>query len=250
MTGGCRYCVVMPTYNNAGTAAAVAGAVLSCGWPLIVVCDGCTDGTPETLEPLSGRICIVSYPDTRGKGHALMCGFRKAASLGYTHAVTIDADGQHDPHEIGDMAAFSRLRPRDIIVGSRCLRADNMPSGNTFANRFSNFWFTVHTLRRLPDTQSGFRVYPLYVPEKVRPLTSGYETELELLVRSAWSGIGTSPFPISVMYAEERVSHFRPGRDFLRISLLNTVLTFAALLYGYPSMLVHRMAGLAARRRK
>ena len=118
-----------------------------------------------------------------------------------------------------------------------------MPSGNTFANRFSNFWFHLQTGLRLPDTQTGFRVYPLLHLPCLKLLTYRYESELELLVFSAWRGVHIVPVPVSVSYPADRVSHFRPFRDFLRISLLNTVLCLLAIVYGYPRMLLNRMKG-------
>jgi hypothetical protein len=116
-----------------------------------------------------------------------------------------------------------------------------MPAGNSFANRFSNFWFALQTLRRLPDTQTGFRVYPLEDLPPLWILTSRYEAELTLLVFSAWKGISLVPVPVQVSYPEDRVTHFRPFWDFFRISVLNTVLCLLALIYGYPRMLLTRL---------
>lgn len=118
-----------------------------------------------------------------------------------------------------------------------------MPGGNTFANRFSNFWFRVQTGIDFPDTQSGFRLYPIQRMRKMHIYTHRYESELEMLVRAAWEGIPLRAIPIEVYYAPagERVTHFRPFRDFARISVLNTVFVFGALLYGYPKMLYRRL---------
>ena len=111
-----------------------------------------------------------------------------------------------------------------------------MPGGNTFANRFSNFWFTIQTGIRLPDTQTGFRLYPLKRLSGTRFVTSRYEAELELLVFAAWAGVELVSVPVRVFYPsqEERVTHFRPVADFARISVLNTVLCFLAVVYGWP----------------
>ena len=118
-----------------------------------------------------------------------------------------------------------------------------MPRQNTFANRISNFWFRLQTGIALPDTQSGFRLYNLSSLRLLGLITSRYEAELELLVRSAWRNIPIIPIPINVYYPpqEERVSFFRPGKDFTRISILNTFFCFAAILYGYPSMLLRKI---------
>lgn len=124
-----------------------------------------------------------------------------------------------------------------MLVGARNLNADGMPGKNTFANRFSNFWFRLETGVRLEDTQSGFRAYPL---DKISLgshfLTGGYEFELEMLVFTAWKGVPVKNIPVRVYYPPEgeRVSHFRPFRDFTKISILNTLLVLYCLLWRWP----------------
>ena len=140
-------------------------------------------------------------------------------------------------------AAKNANGSRILVVGSRNLKAEGMPEKNTFANNFSNFWFKVQTFKKLPDTQTGFRLYSLHNLPNLKILTRRYETELELLVFSAWRNVKLIPTQVRVYYPpkEERVSHFRPFADFTRISILNTFLCFAALLYGYPSMLIRSL---------
>jgi hypothetical protein len=129
-------------------------------------------------------------------------------------------------------------------VGSRLLRQQNMPNGNTFANKFSNFWFRLQTGINMPDTQSGFRLYPLNRISRISFITNRYEAELEFLVRSAWRGINVCDVPISVYYPppEKRISHFRPYRDFFRISVLNTIFTIIAFVYAYPVKLLSKLS--------
>ena len=229
-------CAVIPTYNNGGTVAAVVRGVLAQGLPVLVVDDGSVDGTEEALKGLD--IIVLRHQKNLGKGRALKTGLEEARRLGYRFALTIDADGQHDPADIPVLVAAAG--EKTLVVGSRNLTADGMPSGSTFANRFSNFWFTVQTGRKLPDTQTGFRIYPLEDLPSLKLLTSRYEAELTLLVFSAWRGVRMVPVPVKVYYPEDRVSHFRPFADFFRISLLNTVLCVVALVYGYPRMLLGR----------
>ena len=202
--------------------------------------------TPQTIEThgrasLHTNITIVTHPVNKGKGKALTTGFQAAMDKGFRYAITMDADGQHYASDLPAFVEALATHPDTLIVGSRQFDQPNMPQKNTFANRFSNFWFTVHTGKKIPDTQTGYRLYPIDKMGKMKLLSSRYETELALLVRSAWRGISIYPIPINVYYPpeEERVSHFRPGPDFLRISLLNTFFTFAAILYGYPAMLYH-----------
>ena len=236
MTDPRHICAVIPTYNNGGTVAEVVRRVLQQGLPVIVVDDGSTDGTQDALKGLD--IKILRHSQNRGKGIALRTGLEEARQLGYRQALTIDADGQHDPSDIPALVAAAA--PRTLVVGSRNIAAEGMSSGSTFANRFSNFWFTLQTAHKLPDTQTGFRIYPLDDLPSLKLLTARYEAELTLLVFSAWKGLKLVPVPVKVYYPEDRVSHFRPFADFFRISVLNTVLCVLALLYGYPRMLIGR----------
>ena len=237
------FCVLIPTYNNENTLAAVIDSVLELGSEVIVVNDGSTDRTNAILYSYKDKIKIISYATNRGKGFALKCGFDYAQQRGYKYVLTLDSDGQHFAEDIPLFIDMIEKHPGALLVGNRNLAQDNMPKKNSFANRFSNFWFALQTGKRLPDTQTGFRLYPLEKMGALRPFTSRYEAELEILVRCAWKGIKIVSIPIRVYYApkEERVSHFRPGVDFLRISLLNTLFTILALFYGYPAKLFRSM---------
>lgn len=157
--------------------------------------------------------------------------------MGYSYVVTIDSDGQHFPEDIPVLLA--QKGEKTLVVGSRSQMGAN--GGSSFANRFSNFWFRLFTGVRLPDTQTGFRLYPLKQLPSLAILSSRYEAELALLVFSAWKGLKLTPVAVRVAYPEDRVSHFRPGADFLRISLLNTVLLFISLLYGWPRTFLRRI---------
>lgn len=234
------YCTVIPTYNNARTVADIVRRTLAVCPQVIVVNDGSTDDTLVALEPLKDKIQLISYDRNRGKGHALRLGLKAARKAGYDYAATVDSDGQHSPEEIPSLAAAASGY-NTLVVGSRNIQADGMPAGNTFANRFSNFWFRVQTGISLPDTQTGFRLYPLHHLPCLGLLTARYESELELLVFSAWRGVKLVPVGISVSYPEDRVTHFRPFWDFFRISLLNTALCIIALFYGYPRMLITKL---------
>jgi glycosyltransferase involved in cell wall biosynthesis len=224
----------------------VIDAVLAYCHEVIVVNDGSTDRTAEILYLYKEKIKIVSYSINRGKGFALKCGFDYARERGFKYALTLDSDGQHYAEDIPLFVETIEKHPGALVIGNRNLVQENMPKKNTFANKFSNFWFTVQTGKKLPDTQTGFRLYPLEKMKSLRPFTSRYEAELEMLVRCAWRGIRIISIPVKVYYAPEgeRVSHFRPDVDFLRISLLNTLFTFLAVLYGYPRKLLREIVSL------
>lgn len=163
--------------------------------------------------------------------------------MGYAYAITLDADGQHYPEDISLLAEANIKHPGSIIVGARKLDNVIRSKGSKFANAFSNFWFCVQTLHYLPDTQTGYRLYPLHKLHGLSLLTSRYEAELELLVFSSWHGISINTTPVNVYYppAKERVSHFRPGADFARISVLNTVLCILAIVYALPLALLRML---------
>ncbi|MBO4446992.1 MAG: glycosyltransferase family 2 protein, partial [Bacteroidales bacterium] len=214
-----RICVIIPTYNNAGTLKQVLDGVLKYSNDVIVVNDGSTDGTAAILNKYAGSIDTLILPKNRGKGAALKAGFDLAVGQGYTSAVTIDADGQHLPSDLPAFFEAAEKNPGAMIVGTReDLAAENKSGGSTFANRFSNFWFTIQTFVRLKDTQCGYRLYPLKKISSIKFLTSRYEAELELLVFMAWRGARFVQLPVTVLYPEDRVSHFRPFADFARIS--------------------------------
>ena len=234
-----KVCTVMPTYNNGGTLRDMVERVLAYCSDVIVVNDGCTDNSDEILASFGNAITVVDYGKNRGKGYALKQGFKKAKALGFDYALTIDSDGQHFPEDIPLFVNALEKNKEALIVGSRNLNQENMPGGNTFANKFSNFWFKVQTGIDLPDTQTGFRLYPLQRLPKI--FSSRYEAELALLVFSAWRGKDLIPVKINVLYPEDRVTHFRPFWDFFRISVLNTVLCLVATVYGWPSRLIHKL---------
>lgn len=228
-------CVIIPTYNNAGTISDVISGVKKYITKIIVVDDGSTDETAKILNE-TDSIKVITFPENKGKGAAIRKGFRYALEEGYDYAITIDSDGQHFPEDIPDFLNTIEDNPGSLIIGSRNIQADGMPSKNTFANKFSNFWYWAETNQKLPDTQSGFRLYPIYSYQKSRFFTNRFEFEIEVLVRSAWSNIKVIPIPIQVHYAPEgeRVTHFRPLPDFTRISLLNTILVLITFLYIVP----------------
>lgn len=238
-----RYCIIIPTYNNCRTVADVVKRSLKVCTDVIVVDDGSTDNTAQTLSGLN--ISVLAHDTNQGKGQALKTGLSFARNKGFTHAITLDADGQHFPEDVPVLVEASEMVPEAIIVGCRNLTSENMPRKNTFANRFSNFWFRLQTAQRLDDTQSGFRIYPLGSLRGMRLITSRYEAELELLVYAAWNGTEVRGVPVRVLYQPdgERVSHFRPFLDFFRITVLNTLLCFGALFFGLPMALFRIIAG-------
>ncbi|WP_430813720.1 DUF2062 domain-containing protein [Carboxylicivirga sp. RSCT41] len=239
-----KCCVIIPTYNNMLTLLDVINDVKSYTSNIIVVNDGSTDDTEGILDKAEG-IEKAGYPVNRGKGFAIRTGFKRALELGFDYAITIDSDGQHYAK---DLPAFIReidQNPDTLLIGSRFMEGKEQPKSSGFANKFSNFWFGVETGLTLPDTQSGYRLYPIKALEKKKWFCSKYEFEIEVIVRAAWKGIEVKCIPIDVYYPspEERVTHFRPFKDFVRISVLNTILVTLALLIHRPRMILREFKG-------
>ena len=228
--------VIIPTYNNAGTLKDVLSRTLAQGLPIVVVDDGCTDGTRVILSGFKD-VTVIAHPKNQGKGAALKTAFRWALEKGYAYAVTIDSDGQHYPEDIPEL--LKAKGERTIVVGSRTTRGAN--AGGSFANRFSNFWFTAYTGIRLTDTQTGFRLYPLRDLPSLRVVGNRYEAELSLLLFSAWKGLRLVPVQVHVNYPKDRVTHFRPFQDFMRITLVNIIGLPLAIFYGWPRILLHKL---------
>jgi glycosyltransferase involved in cell wall biosynthesis len=230
-----KACVIIPTYNNAATIAAVISDVAAYSQDIIVVNDGSTDNTWQVLEQFPA-IQKTSYKKNAGKGFALRKGFEAAVANGYAYAITIDSDGQHYAKDLPEFLNRLESEKNSIIIGERNLNQSNVPGKSSFGNKFSSFWFMVETGIKMQDTQSGYRLYPLLPLRKIHFITRKYEFEIEVLVRAAWRGVTISSMPVSVYYppAAERVSHFRPLKDTVRISILNTILVLVAFLYIKP----------------
>lgn len=240
-------CAVIPTYQNAKTLLKVVANVHRVVDTVFVVDDGSNDGTATLLDKATGNERpekVLTHPKNCGKGAALKTGLTYARQQGFRYAVTVDADGQHRADDIPALLKAVEEEPDALAIGSRGLQHENMPAKSTFANRFSNFWFALQTLQRLPDTQSGLRIYPLRRLHGLRWMSARYEAELTLLVFSAWAGVKLLPVPVSVYYPprDQRVTHFRPGRDFTRISVLNTLLCFLMVVYGWPRIFCRQIA--------
>lgn len=234
LTNG-ELCVIIPTYNNAATLPSVIRDVAAYTNHIIVINDGSTDNTHEVLNEFS-FIKQISYSQNVGKGWAMRQGFSLAIQQGYKYAITIDSDGQHFASDLPAFVQKLEIDGPAIIMGARNMNQESVPGKSSFGNKFSNFWFRIETGINCPDTQTGYRLYPLFLMKKMKFFTRKYEFEIEALVRSAWKGIRVDWIPIRVYYApaEKRVSHFRPFKDFFRISILNTVLVLIAFLYIKP----------------
>jgi uncharacterized protein (DUF2062 family) len=213
--------VLIPTYNNAGTIQGVVDSVLVRCKDVLVVNDGSTDETAGLLANLG--VDVVTHPVNRGKGAALLTGFRRGEARGFTHALTFDADGQHHAEDIPRLLDEAENHPLDVILGARDMIRDGAPAANELAGRMSDFGIKVQTGLGIRDSQSGFRVYPLAVVNRLPLKARRFEFEIDVLIRACWAGARVRNMPIGVTYfpEEERITHFRPWRDTLRTLALH-----------------------------
>jgi len=237
-----KFCVIIPSYNNATKIEAVINEVLLQTNNVIVINDGATDNTAQLLAHYK-NIKVISYPQNKGKGYAVKKGFKKAIELGYEYAITIDSDGQHCAEDISKFINACFTNQNAIIIGNRSIIKGKISRKSSFANNLSNFWFLVITGIKLDDTQSGFRLYPIKKMQHILTLTRRYEFEIEIMVKASWQNIPIESIPISVIYPpeNERISHFRPVVDFIRIGLLNSWLVFLSLTFFRPFAFIKKL---------
>lgn len=228
-----RFAFVIPVYNHGATVAQVARQAQALGYPVFVVDDGSTDRTPQYLLEIKD-VTVLRHAKNEGKGAALMTGFMAASHVA-DYAVTLDADGQHDPQDVWKLIDAIPAKKRPIIVGARQgmhnTVTDHVPWTSRFGRKFSNFWVRASGGPKLSDTQSGMRIYPLPEAMGLNTRARRFQFEVEILVKAKRRSIPIIEAPISVVYGAEgsRVSHFRPFVDFFRNAKTFTRLIFTRI---------------------
>jgi uncharacterized protein (DUF2062 family) len=210
--------VLMPSYNNAQTLRDVVERALAQKLPVIVVNDGATDDTAKILESFGDRVIVVTHDRNRGKAAALASGFARAREMSFTHAITLDTDGQLDPEQIPKYLAAARANPRKLVIGVRPEGLKNCPLGSRWGRRISNFLVWMESGVRVGDSQCGYRVYPLDFVRLSRCKAGHFGFETEIITRAGWVGCGIIEVPAISRYLppDQRVSHFRPWKDSCR----------------------------------
>jgi len=212
-----RTAALVPAYNAATSIAAVVAGTRPMLAPVVVVDDGSADDTATRAAAAGAE--VLRHAVNQGKGAALVTGLRHLDAAGFERALTLDADGQHLPEEIPALLAAANAAPGAIVVGVRRKEGFAIKRsarlGNWVADRFMR-WLAG---RPLPDTQSGFRVYPIAATLALGTRGSRYDFETEVLLRAARRGMDVRGVPVRVHYPPiaERVSHYRPWPDTLRI---------------------------------
>jgi glycosyltransferase involved in cell wall biosynthesis len=227
--GGARACVLIPAYEAARTLERVI-VELRQVFPeartedVLVVDDGSTDATAHVAR--TSGASLLSYPENRGKGAALVRGLQEADALGYGVALTVDADGQHPATSAREVFDASD-DPGALVLGVRSLRAEGAPRANRFSNGISNFFLSVFARRRFRDTQCGLRRYPVKPTLAFGARAAGYAFEAEVLLRANAADVPIVERQVRVFYPpeHERVTHFDSVRDPVRIirTVLSTV---------------------------
>jgi glycosyltransferase involved in cell wall biosynthesis len=228
-----RPAIIIPVYNHEHMIGEVIGQTLQLGLPVLVVDDGSTDSTAAILDAIAG-ITILRHPENRGKGAAIRTGFAAAVARDCDWALTLDGDGQHNPEDVWPLLEAVKVGPRRVILGRRqdMDTQPHVPWTSSFGRKFSNFWVWVAGGPRVKDSQSGFRLYPLPEALQLSVQARRYQFEVEILVKAQRQGIPTTEVPVRVIYQKRgnRVSHFRPWRDFLRNSATFNRLIWERLL--------------------
>ena len=221
--------LVIPVYNHVKTLRSVVEGGLSQGFPLLVVDDGSSDGCLDSIADLP--IERHRIPVNVGKGGAILAAAELAHRSGYQAIITIDADGQHDPADARRLLDTASSSWPCIVIGARIMETLNVPRSSVFGRDFSNFWVRLECGETLPDTQSGYRLYPVELLNRVGFLSRRYTFEIEVLVRGSWAGLPLLSTPVSVYYppGDERISHFHKFKDNLRLSCLHTFLVTRSL---------------------
>jgi glycosyltransferase involved in cell wall biosynthesis len=210
------HAVLIPALDCAATIGDVVRGCREHVSVVLVVDDGSSDATAEEARSAGAEVC--SHGENLGKGAALLSGLRYLGERGFSHAVSLDGDGQHLPSEIPKLVAESTSHPGALITGSREIESA-VAAINRFGNEFANVWVWIATGRDLGDTQCGQRVYPIAPTLALGPVGRRFEFETEILIRGARAGTEIRSVPVRVYYPppELRRSHYDKLWDTVRI---------------------------------
>jgi glycosyltransferase involved in cell wall biosynthesis len=230
-----RPVAVIPVYNHGEAIGGVVARVRDGGLRCVLVDDGSSAPCAAVLDALarSPDVMLVRLPHNQGKGGAMMAGLRAAAAAGYTHALQIDADGQHDAGDIPAFLERARQSPSAVICGTP-VYDESIPKVRYYGRYASHLWMWLCSLSfAIRDSMCGFRIYPL---ASVVPLLDSarlgrrMDFDPEVLVRLHWRGVEMVNVPTRVTYPPDGVSHFRYGFDNLLIVAMYARLFFGMLL--------------------
>ncbi len=207
--------IAIPCYQGAARIADVVRGARATGHPVLVVDDGSTDRSGALAEAAGAM--VLRHASNHGKGAALATAFAWARRRRHDAVLTLDADGQHDPAEVGRLVAAHEADRRALVIGVRSFAPEEMPRRSRIGNSISTWWISKFAGQPYQDTQSGFRVYPRALFANLRLVSRRFDTETELLLRAAKMGLPLVEVPIQTIYTDDRVTHFHGFRDTLRV---------------------------------
>ncbi len=230
-----KVCALIPVYNHELALPAVVAQLRAAGLPCLLVDDGSNPACAVVMDGLASQAeCyLLRLPSNQGKGGAVMAGLREAARLGFSHALQVDADGQHDLQSLAGFLAAAAASPQTLICGYPQYDA-SVPKGRLYGRYLTHVWVWINSLSlRIPDSMCGFRIYPLPVTLALIDavaLGRRMDFDTEILVRLSWRNQPMHWLPIRVRYPADGLSHFRLWHDNALISKMHAKLFFGMLL--------------------
>lgn len=229
-----RLCAIVPTRNHVRWLPDLILGLKGVGVPLFLVDDGSDDIARQAIAALGdpeAAVSVIRLSRNEGKGRAVIAGFRAAQAAGFTHALQIDADGQHDLGDLPQFVALANADPGQSIFG-RPTYDESAPALRKHARKFTQMWVYIETCSRsITDSMCGYRLYPL---KSVMPIVereyigSRMDFDTEIAVHLSWRGERIVMLPTRVIYPAGNLSNFRMIRDNIRISLMHTRLVLQA----------------------
>lgn len=212
-----RYSLLIPAYNEEKNISHIIRDAFQYVQDIFVVDDGSEDRTAFLAREAGAK--VIAHQKNMGKGKALLTGFSEIMKNNFNAVITMDADGQHLPSEIPILKTVFEQGDCDIIIGERLINRNIMPIHRALANRIGEIFISRAIGTKIRDTQSGFRIYSTDVIKSIHIETVGFEMETEILLKSRHAGFHIGTATVTTVYADDYSSHFRPVRDFYRISM-------------------------------
>ena len=230
-------CIIIPVYNHEHAIAEVIARLKPYAIPCLLINDGSSSACLKVLESCAKQettwLTLLTRGENGGKGAAVIDGFKAARRLGYSHALQIDADGQHNIEDIPRFLNAAKSNPKAMILGQP-LFDESAPKSRLYGRRFTNLWIAINTLSfAIADGMCGFRLYPLDAIDKLISSTNisqGMAYDIDIVVRLYWQGVDAVNIITAVHYPLDGVSHFKLWQDNVRISKTHAKLFFGMLI--------------------
>lgn len=236
MNTAIKLCAIIPVYRHGKTLLAVCKTLADLDIPCIVVDDGNDEDTRADISAAASAlrsVQVVSLNKNSGKGAAVIRGMYQAEEQGFTHAIQVDADGQHNLSVLGEFITQTEKNPDAVICGYPEYD-DSVPAARKNGRKITTVWVSIETLSHdIRDAMCGFRIYPVAETAKLfrtRHIGKRMTFDIESLVRLHWRGIRFVFLPVGIVYPEGGISNFNMIQDNIAISAMHTRLFFGMLL--------------------